>query len=194
MKFIQNWLDRLWDLAAKKGAGRVLKGVSFTEAIFFPIPPDLMLIPMSLAQREQAFRLARTCLLYSLAGGVAGYFIGYFFMEVIGWPIINFYGLQDKYLVIQNWYSQYSAWAVAVAGLTPIPYKLCTLTAGAFEINLLIFVVASAVSRGARFFAIAALAHFFGDKARVFLQKRFDLILVGSLVLLILGFLIIKVV
>lgn len=192
MKYVQHWLDRLWAIASRKGAVRVLMGVSFTEAIFFPIPPDLMLIPMALANRERAYRLAAICLLYSLAGGVFGYFIGYFFMEVAGMPIIHFYGLDEKYLVIQDWYDRYSAWAVAVAGLTPIPYKLCTLTAGAFKINWPVFVIASVVSRGLRFFAIALIISLFGDKARYFLQKRFDLILVVSLVLVVLGFVLIK--
>jgi membrane protein YqaA with SNARE-associated domain len=192
VKYVQHWLDRLWAIASRKGAVRVLMGVSFTEAIFFPIPPDLMLIPMALANRERAYRLAAICLLYSLAGGVFGYFIGYFFMEVAGMPIIHFYGLDEKYLVIQDWYDRYSAWAVAVAGLTPIPYKLCTLTAGAFKINWPVFVIASVVSRGLRFFAIALIISLFGDKARYFLQKRFDLILVVSLVLVVLGFVLIK--
>jgi membrane protein YqaA with SNARE-associated domain len=182
----------MWSLAARKGAKRVLIGVSLTESVFFPVPPDLMLIPMALAKREEAYRLAFICLSFSLLGGIAGYFIGYYFMEVAGWPIIRFYGLEEKYLVIQRWYGQYSAWAVAVAGLTPIPYKLCTLTAGAFKIDFFIFLVASTLSRGLRFFVIAALIRMFGERARLFLQKRFDMILAGMLVLLVLGFVVLR--
>lgn len=185
---MKRYLDRLWRVAESRGAERVLAAVSFTESIFFPLPPDLLLIPMALARRERAFRLAALCLFTSLVGGILGYLIGYFFMDVVGMPIIRFYGLESKYLVIKDWYDTYSAWAVAAAGLTPIPYKLCTLTAGAFRIDFLIFIVASTVSRGVRFFTIAGLIYLFGERARYFLEKRFDLILLGTLVLGIAGF------
>ena len=192
MKFFQGWLDKLWELAATRGAEKVLMGVSFTEAIFFPVPPDLLLIPMGLARREKVFRLAFICLAASLVGGIAGYVLGYFFMQVLGFPILKFYGLMDKYALIQNWYEQYSAWAVALAGLTPIPYKLCTLTAGAFKINWPIFVLASTLSRGLRFYAIAGLIYWQGERARYFLEKRFDLILCLTIFLVVLGFLLLK--
>lgn len=192
MSLFQSWLDKLWDIAATKGAVRVLAGVSFAESIFFPVPPDLLLIPMALADRKNAFKLAAYCLVFSLVGGIGGYFIGYYFMDFIGMPIVKFYGLEDKYLTLQGYYEHYSAWAVAVAGLTPIPYKLCTLTAGAFKINFLIFIIASTLSRGFRFFAVAGLIYLFGEKVRFFLEKRFDLIIAATTVLVILGFLAIK--
>lgn len=185
---IKKWLDKIWLLAESKGARRTLAMVSFTESIFFPLPPDLLLIPMALANRKQAFRLAAICLVSSLLGGILGYYVGYFFMDLLGMPIIRFYGFDDKYLVIKEWYDTYDAWAVAAAGLTPIPYKLCTLTAGAFRIDLLVFIVASTLSRGVRFFTIAGLIYLFGDRARFFLEKRFDLILLGTLILGIAGF------
>ena len=192
MKLFKKWLDRLWAVAETKGAKKVLAGVSFTESIFFPIPPDLLLIPMALADRKNAFRLALNCLIFSLMGGIVGYFVGVYFMDIIGWPVINFYGLQEKYSVIQEWYNQYSAWAVAVAGLTPIPYKLCTITAGAFKINLVVFLVASTLARGLRFFTIAGLIYLFGDKVRYFLDKYFDWFLVGVTALIVLGFVALK--
>lgn len=192
MKIFQKWLDKLWSVAGKKGAERVLMSVSFMEAVFFPVPPDLLLIPMGLANRRRVFVHALICLVFSLLGGIVGYLVGYFFMEVAGWPIIDFYGLGDKYEVIRQWYETYSAWAVAVAGLTPIPYKLCTLTAGAFEINWLIFVVASTLSRGIRFFAIATAIFFFGEAAREFLEKRFNLVVSMTVVLVVLGFVVIR--
>lgn len=192
MRFVQSWMDRLWKMADSKGAGTVLAVVSFTESIFFPVPPDLLLIPMALANRKKAFRLAANCLLFSLAGGLIGYFIGYYFMELLGMPIVEFYGLMDKYGLIQQWYDKYSAWAVAVAGLTPIPYKLCTLTAGAFKINLPIFIIASTLSRGLRFFTIALLIYLFGEKVRFFLEKRFNLVVAATAALVILGFVAIK--
>ncbi len=192
MSIFKSWLDKLWEIAATKGAVRVLAGVSFTESIFFPIPPDLLLIPMALADRKNAFKLAAYCLIFSLLGGIIGYFIGYYFMDFIGMPIVKFYGLEDKYLTLQGYYEQYSAWAVAVAGLTPIPYKLCTLTAGAFKINFLIFIVASTLSRGFRFFMVAGLIYLFGEKVRFFLEKRFDLVIAATTALVVLGFVAVK--
>ncbi|GFM33863.1 VTT domain-containing protein [Desulfovibrio subterraneus] len=189
---MQKYLDKLWRVSESQGALRVLAAVSFTESIFFPLPPDLLLIPMALAKRKQAFRLAAICLFTSLLGGILGYGIGYFFMDVVGMPIIHFYGLDDKYLVIKEWYDTYSAWAVAAAGLTPIPYKLCTLTAGAFKIDFWVFIIASTISRGVRFFAIAGLIYMFGEQARYFLEKRFDLVLLATLILGIAGFVVIR--
>ncbi len=192
MKIFQKWLGSLWDLAAKKGAEKVLMMVAFTESIFFPIPQDLLLIPMGLSRPDKVFRLATLCLVASVLGGIAGYFIGLFFMEVIGMAIINFYGLTDKYLVIQQWYDKYDAWAVAVAGVSPIPYKVCTLTAGAFKINFAVFVVASVLSRGLRFYLIAAFIYWQGERARNFLEKRLDLFVSITIVLVILGFILIR--
>jgi membrane protein YqaA with SNARE-associated domain len=192
MNMMQKMLDRLWDIAARKGAERVLMIVSFTEAIFFPIPPDLLLLPMGMASRKRVFRLAGICLVFSLVGGVIGYGIGYYFMETIGSSIIRFYGLEEQYIKIQVWYDTYSAWAVSIAGLTPVPYKLCTLTAGAFKVNWFVFIIASAISRGIRFFVIATLIYYFGETARTFLEKRFNLVVTGSLILVILGFVIVK--
>ncbi|MFV0422097.1 YqaA family protein [Oleidesulfovibrio sp.] len=192
MSLFKPLLDRLWRMADTAGATRVLALVSFTESVFFPIPPDLLLIPMALARREKAMRLALICLVSSLLGGVVGYFLGYFFMEVVGMPIVRFYGLLEKYDAIRVWYETYDAWAVAIAGLTPIPYKVCTLTAGAFRIDFLVFLIASVLSRGLRFFVIAGLIYLFGDKVRYFLERRFDLVLIAFTVLGIAGFVALK--
>jgi len=181
-------LDRLWRMADSAGATRVLAIVSFTASVFFPVPPDLLLIPMALARRDKAFRLAFICLVSSLLGGIVGYFLGYYFMEVAGMPIVRFYGLLDKYDAIRVWYETYDAWAVAIAGLTPVPYKVCTLTAGAFRIDFMVFIIASVLSRGLRFFAIAGLIYLFGERVRFFLEKRFDLVLIVFTILGIAGF------
>ncbi|MDY7000840.1 MAG: VTT domain-containing protein [Thermodesulfobacteriota bacterium] len=192
MKIFQAWVNKFLKIAAKRGAGKMLAAVSFAEAIFFPIPPDFLLIPIAIAQRKRAFVLAFQCLVFSILGGAVGYVIGYYFMDLIGNPIIEFYGLTEKYAVVQNWYEKYSAWAVAAAGLTPIPYKLCTLTAGFFKIDFFVFLIASTLSRGLRFFAIAALIYAFGEKVRFFLEKRFDWVVVTALALLVLGFVVLK--
>jgi membrane protein YqaA with SNARE-associated domain len=192
MIILRKWMDKLWELAARRGARKVLAAVSFTEAVFFPIPPDLFLIPMAMSNRSKSFSLAWLCLWTSLVGGVAGYLLGYFFMHSIGFPILEFYGLMAKYQVIHEWYNRYNAWAVALAGFTPLPYKVCTLTAGAFQINWPVFVLASALSRGSRFFIIAALINWKGEQARIFLEKRFDALLIAALVVGILGFVALK--
>jgi len=188
----QKWMGRLWDLAARKGAEKVLMLVAFTESIFFPVPQDLLLIPMGLAQRQKVFRLATICLIFSVLGGVAGYLIGLFFMELVGMAIIGFYGLVEQYETIQVLYDRYDAWAVAVAGISPIPYKVCSLSAGAFKINLAVFIIASVLSRGARFYLIACLIYWQGDRARLFLEKRMDKFIVVTLILVLMGFILIR--
>ncbi len=192
MKFMQAWLERLWKAAETKGAHRMLAVVSFTESIFFPIPPDAMLIPMCLANRAKAFRYALTCLVASLLGGVVGYFLGYFFWEVIGEPIVAMYNMQEKVTTISQWYDKYNAWAVAVAGLTPIPYKVCTLTAGFFSINFLVFVIASTLARGLRFFVVAGLLYLYGEKVRYFLENRLSYVTTALVVMVVLGFVALK--
>ncbi|MDQ7032598.1 MAG: YqaA family protein [Desulfonauticus sp.] len=188
----QTFLEKFWNVARSKGALKTLVVVSFTEAIFFPIPPDALLIPMGLAKKDKAFFYATICLLASIIGGIAGYFLGYFFMDSIGMGLVKFYGLQDKYVYLQNLYRQYKVLAVGMAGLTPIPYKLCTLTAGAFKISILSFTLVSFLSRGIRFYAIAALIYWQGDRAREFLEKRFNYVVTLFVVLLILGFVLLK--
>ncbi len=188
MKFFNSLLNWVWRMAESEGAMKVLFLVSLAESFFFPIPPDLLLIPMALAQQKKAFRIAAVCLSASVIGGVIGYLIGAFFMDTIGMSIVRFYGLTDQYVVVQGWYEQYNAWVVAVAGLTPIPYKLCTLTAGAFHVNFQVFLIASILSRGLRFFVLAGLIYLFGHKIRYFLEKRLDLVFILGMILVIVGF------
>ena len=188
MRIFQSILDWVWRMAETEGAMKVLFAVSLAESIFFPIPPDFLLIPMALAQQKKAFRLATICLVASVIGGAIGYFIGAFFMDSIGMSIVRFYGLTEQYVTVQGWYETYNAWVVAVAGLTPIPYKLCTLSAGAFHVNFEIFLIASIASRGLRFFVVAGLIYLFGHKIRHFLEKRLDLLFIGGMILVVVGF------
>ena len=188
MKIFRSLLDWVWRMAETEGAVKVLFLVSLAESIFFPIPPDLLLIPMALAQPRKAFRLAAVCLAASVIGGAIGYLIGAFFMDSIGMSIVRFYGLSEQYITVQGWYEAYNAWVVAVAGLTPIPYKLCTLSAGAFHVNFQVFLIASIASRGVRFFVVAGLIYLFGHKIRYFLEKRLDLLFIGGMILVVLGF------
>ena len=188
MKIFRSLLDWVWRMAETEGAMKVLFVVSLTESIFFPIPPDFLLIPMALAQQKKAFRLATVCLVASVIGGIIGYLIGAFFMDSIGMSIVRFYGLTEQYATVQGWYETYNAWVVAVAGLTPIPYKLCTLSAGAFHVNFEVFLIASIASRGLRFFMVAGLIYLFGHKIRHFLEKRLDLLFIGGMILVVVGF------
>ncbi|TVM15822.1 DedA family protein [Oceanidesulfovibrio indonesiensis] len=192
MAFMQSWIQKLWRISDTNGAQRVLAIVSFTESIFFPIPPDVMLMPMCLGNRAKAFRYALTCLVFSLLGGVVGYFVGYYFMELIGQPIVRFYGFEEQVHQISLWYDKYNAWAVAVAGLTPIPYKVCTLTAGMFHIDFAVFVIASTLARGFRFFCVAGLLYLFGEKVRYFIERRFNLVVTALMVMVVLGFVAVK--
>lgn len=171
------WRERLAQAAASPRAQWALAVVSAAESIFFPIPPDPMLLAMGLAHPARVFRYAAITTAASVLGGVVGYAIGALFMDAVGWPLVRTLGLVPHYATIQGWYAAYDAWAVVVAGLTPVPYKLCTLTAGAFGINVGVFVVASVLGRGLRFFAVAAAVHWFGEKARHLVLRRLNWIL-----------------
>jgi len=166
--------------------------LAFCESSFFPIPPDVLLIALSLALPRKALKYALVCSAGSLLGGCFGYFIGWQFMATVGDPIIRFYGLTEKFEYIRALYSRYDAWAVGIAGLTPIPYKVFTITAGAFRINFIVFLIASAVSRSARFFAVAGLIYLFGPKIQPFIDKYFNALAIAFVILLILGFVLIR--
>ena len=168
--------------------------VSFVESSFFPIPPDVLLIAMVVAIPAGWLRFALICSVGSVLGGMFGYLIGYQFMDLIGNRIVGFYHFQEKWDKIGLLYEKYNAWAVAVAGFTPLPYKVFTLSAGAFKINFPIFILASAASRSARFFLVAALLYKFGPPVKALIEKHFNLFTVVFCVLLVLGFFILKVI
>ncbi|OEU80730.1 MAG: cytochrome B [Desulfobacterales bacterium S5133MH4] len=166
--------------------------LAFSESSFFPVPPDVLLIALSVAVPKKSLRYALVCSVGSILGGCFGYLIGWQFMGVLGDSIIRFYGLHEKYEYIQALYAQYDAWAVGIAGLTPIPYKVFTITAGAFRINFIVFLVASAISRSARFFLVGGLIYMFGPKVQPFIDKYFNALAIAFVILLVLGFVVIK--
>ena len=166
--------------------------LSFCESSFFPVPPDVLLIALAVAVPRKALRYALVCSIGSLLGGCFGYLIGWQFMATLGDGIIRFYGLSEKYTYIQSLYMQYDAWAVGIAGFTPIPYKIFTITAGAFHINFIVFLIASAVSRSARFFIVGGLIYLFGPKIQSFIDRYFNAIAVAFVILLVLGFVLVK--
>ncbi|MBI5234434.1 MAG: DedA family protein [Deltaproteobacteria bacterium] len=168
--------------------------IAFAESSFFPIPPDVLLIALAISVPLRAFRYALICSIGSVLGGILGYLIGLFFMEAVGFRIVEIYGFGEKYDYLQTLYQRYDAWAVAIAGFTPIPYKVFTITAGAFKIDFMVFVIASALSRAARFFLLAFLIYRWGESIRGFIDRYFNILTVVFIALLVAGFVVIKLV
>ena len=166
--------------------------LAFCESSFFPIPPDVLLIALAVAVPKKSLKYALICSAGSVLGGCLGYFIGWQFMTGIGNKIIDIYGLTHKFDYIRDLYVTYDAWAVGIAGFTPIPYKLFTISAGAFGINFPVFIFASAISRSARFFIIGALIYYFGPSIQIFIEKYLNILSIAFTILLIGGFVIIK--
>jgi membrane protein YqaA with SNARE-associated domain len=166
--------------------------LSFCESSFFPIPPDVLLIALAVAVPKRSFHYAFICSIGSILGGCLGYFIGWQFMAGIGDKIIDMYGLTHKFQYIKWLYVEWDAWAVGIAGFTPLPYKLFTITAGAFGLNFPVFVLASAISRSARFFIISGLIYRFGPSIQAFIEKYLNMLSVVFTILLVGGFIVIK--
>lgn len=180
--------DRVMMLAAHPRAMWVLAAVSFAESSFFPIPPDAMLVPMVLARRAEAWRIAALCTLASVIGGFFGYAIGYFLYEMIGRPLVAFYGLERQFEQFQVLFNEWGLWIILIKGMTPIPYKIITIASGVAKFDLTVFALASIVTRGVRFYLIAALLYFFGPPIREFIERYLTLVTTGFVVILISGF------
>lgn len=150
----------------------VLFAVAFMESSFFPIPPDVLLMPMVLACLDKAFRYATICTLGSVLGGIAGYLIGYFFHDTVGMGIVEFYNAEAKFDKLKTWYDAYDVYIVALAGVSPIPYKVFTILSGMLQANFVGFVTASALSRGLRFFLIATLLWKGGAKFKNWIERN----------------------
>ena len=189
---IRKLYDRVIGLAAHPQAIWWLALVSFAESSVFPIPPDAMIVPMVLSDRAAALRIALVSTTSSVLGGLAGYAIGYFFFDAIGGQIIEFYGYGAKFEEFRGTYTEYGAWIVALAGLTPLPYKVITIASGVFALDLFVFAVASVLSRGARFGFEAALLWKFGEPIREFIERRLEILSLVFLLLFVGGFALIK--
>ncbi len=189
MKRLYNWVIS-W--AYSPYGSWALFILAFTESSFFPIPPDVLLIALAVGRPAASLRFALICSAGSVLGACLGYLIGWQFMAAIGDRIIDLYGLQDKIDTIAALYNRYDAWAVGIAGFTPIPFKVFTITAGMFSINFGVFVVASIVSRSTRFFLIGGLIYLFGPKIQAFIERYFNLIAILFCVLLLGGFILLK--
>ena len=174
--------------AGSPHAMRGLGVVAFLESSIFPIPPDVMIVPMVLAKPQDAWRIAAVATAASVVGGLAGYAIGYFLLETVGQWIIQLYGLADKVAAYQAAYAQWGLWIILIKGLTPIPYKLVTIASGMAHFSLPVFILASILTRGARFFLVAALLRAYGPPIRDFIEARLTLVTSLFAALIVLGF------
>lgn len=184
--------DWTMDFAAHRNAMWALFIIAFIESSIFPIPPDILLIPMILAAREKAWKIAAVCTIGSVLGGIAGYGIGYYLFESVGLPMLELYGKADKFAEFQGMYNEWGAWVVGMAGLTPFPYKVITIASGVTHLDMVTFIVASVLSRGARFFLEALMLWYFGEPIRDFVERYLGWLATGGFVLLFGGFLAVK--
>jgi membrane protein YqaA with SNARE-associated domain len=183
--WVLSWADRPsgpWALSA----------FAFAESSFFPIPPDVLLIPLCLSMPSRALWFATLSTVFSVLGGMFGYLLGAVAFDLIGRPILDFYGLMDGFARLQEWYQTYDAWAVGVAGFTPIPYKVFTVTAGFVKLNFPVFVVASTIGRGGRFFLVAILLRLFGEPMKEFIDRYFNWLTLVVAVLFVGGFIVLR--
>ena len=191
-RLVRQIYDAIINLSAKKHALFWLAAISFIESSFFPIPPDIMLIPMILATPKQAWKIAGVCTVASVVGAYLGYIIGLYFFQLIAEPLLSFYGYLEKFNEFKDLYTRYGAWIVFGAGITPFPYKIITIASGVVHLNLAVFTVASVLARGLRFFVIAWLLKTYGAKMKEFIEKNLGWLSILFLILLIGGFALLK--
>ena len=180
--------DWMIALSKRRSAPWVLAAVAFAESSFFPLPPDIMLMPMSLANPRLALRYALICTVASVLGGIVGYAIGHLLFETIGMRILDLYGLSAKIADVKAGYDKYGAFLIIAKGFTPIPFKLVTIVSGALEYNFALFVILSILTRGARFFVLAVLFNRFGEPMQRFVEKRLGFVTLVLLGIIVLGF------
>ncbi|WIV52027.1 YqaA family protein [Marivivens sp. LCG002] len=186
---LYNWT---MSLAESRYALWALAAVAFVESSFFPIPPDVLLIPMIIAAPRKAFLFAAIATAASVLGGLFGYFIGYALFDTIGQSILEFYGKAAYFEEFRTRYNEWGAWAVLIAGVTPFPFKVITIASGVTALNLPVFIVASIVARALRFFLVAALLYRFGAPIRDFIERRLGLVFIAFCVILLGGFYLVK--
>ncbi len=189
---IRGIYDWTISLAERRHAIWALALVAFIESSVFPIPPDVLMIPMILARPSRAWAIAGVALMASVLGGLFGYFLGAALFESVGRPVLEFYGKTEAMDLFAQRFNAHGAWAVLVAGMTPFPFKVITITSGATGLSLPVFIVASIVARGLRFFIIAALLWKFGAPIRDFIERRLGLMFTLFVVILLGGFYLVK--
>jgi len=180
--------DRLIALSRSANAPYVLAAVSFAESSFFPVPPDIMLIPMALAAPKRAWFYAGICTIASVLGGLLGYAIGALLYDSLGQWLLQFYGYGAKFEQFREWYRTYGAWVILIKGFLPIPYKLVTIASGVAGYNLVWFVVLSFITRGARFYIEAGLLNRFGGTIEPFIRRNLAATIAATVAIVVLGF------
>ncbi len=188
MRLIRSAYDWALRQSEKRSARWILFFVAFAESSVFPLPPDALLLPMCLARREQALRLAAICTLGSVLGGLLGYAIGALLFETVGQWVVDTYHLQAGFEKFQQGFNEWGVWIILAKGLTPIPYKLVTIASGVAHFPLLPFILASIATRGLRFFIVAALIMKFGAPIQVFVEKYLTWVALGLLAMIVFGF------
>lgn len=192
-EFLQK--SKLWmeGFAQKPQALLILFIISFAESSFFPLPPDILLVAIAVANPKSALKAALICTLGSVLGGILGYYLGYSLMATVGNSLIEFYHGQEAWqIVVDGYNSEKGIWFLGGAAFTPIPYKIATLAAGATNMDLTMFTIVSFLGRGARFFLVGGIIYVMGPKVKIFIDKYFELITIGLLFLVIIGFVLIK--
>ncbi len=182
LKRLYNWT---LDKANHKNAKWYLSLTSFAESSFFPIPPDILLIPMALASKTKAIFFAFICTFSSVLGGILGYAIGYYFYNTIGIYIVEFYHLENSFSIFENYYNEFGMLIVLGAGITPFPYKFITIASGVFGLNIFLFIFVSIIGRGFRFYLIAILLYFFGEKIKLIIDRYFNVLTIVFFILLV---------
>jgi membrane protein YqaA with SNARE-associated domain len=183
-----------WTMRRAEGPHALLAliAVSFAESSFFPVPPDTLLVPMALAQRNRALTLAAWCTAASVLGGMLGYGIGSLLYESLGKWIVNFYGYGEGMQEFRAKYAEWGMWIILLKGMTPIPYKLVTIASGFASYNFGLFVLLSIVTRGIRFFLVAGLVSYYGEPIQGFLERRLEAVALAMVAIVISGFVIVK--
>ena len=191
-----NVLRKLYDWTLLKSshpkASWFLSFFAFVESSFFPIPPDIILIPMIIAKRTKAWSYAFICTISSVLGGLAGYCIGYFFFNSIGILILEYYGLIDQFSAFEKYYIQYGIWIVLGAGFTPFPFKFITIASGVFGLNVFLFTIVAIIARGLRFYLLAFFLKLFGQVIEQLINKYFNILATLFFILLIGSIMIVK--
>jgi membrane protein YqaA with SNARE-associated domain len=189
---LQRLYQRVLTLSASPRAQWWLAVVAFAESSFFPIPPDVLLIPMALARPERAWRLAAICTLASVVGGAFGYLIGYALFDQLAQPLLHAYHYDAAFARFQATYAKWGLWVILIKGFTPIPYKIVTIASGAAHFDFAVFMAASLLTRGARFFLVAGLLRRFGEPVRVFIERRLTLVTTAIAAGIVGGFLVLR--
>ncbi|MDA9741901.1 DedA family protein [Pelagibacteraceae bacterium] len=185
MNFLKKTYNWTLEKAQHKNAKWYLGLISFAESSFFPIPPDIVLIPMALASKANTLFYAFICTLFSVLGGILGYAIGYFFYNSVGIYIVELYHLENSFNIFEDYYKEFGILIVLGAGITPFPYKFITIASGVFGLNIFLFIIVSIIGRGLRFYLIAILLYFFGEKIKLIIDKYFNFLTIVFFVLLV---------